>query len=1654
MPRRTVVAALAVALAIPTIAFTAAPAEAATDHVVINEAYLNGGSSGATYTSKYVELYNPSNTAVSVDGWSVQYRSSKGGSGGAAALTGTIPAKGYYVLKGSSNGSAGADWTGAVAPDATTSISWSGSTGTLVLADQSAVLDPGAGSVTNSPHVIDLVGYGSAYTYETSAAPSPSVSTALARTNGADTDNNAVDISAVGSFAPTNSAGQTYGSSDPQPSPDPTPDPTPQPSTTTISDIQGTGASSPLAGQTVTTTGFVTAAYPTGGFKGYVIQSAGSGSALDDSSDAIFVYSSATVAEVSIGDYVQVTGTVSEYNGLTELSVASGNMTKLDAAGQTAPVPAKVTWPATDAAREALEDMLIEPQGDFTVTDTYKTNQYGSVGLASGTTPLMIPTEVGRPGSSAYAATVADNAARGVVLDDGATTNFFTAANQSIPLPYLSLDKPVRVGAAVTFTKPVIVDYRYSAWNFQPVQELTGDNAGSVQPATFANTRSAAPKSVGGRISVSSFNVLNYFTTTGEDANKMGAGCSFYTDRAGEPTTVKSCSGTPAVRGAANAANLARQQAKIVAAINAQAADVLSLEEIENSAIAGKKRDAALATLVDALNSAAGTTRWAYVPSPSSVPSGEDVIRTAFIYNPDKVELVGNSVISTDSAFDKARYPLAQAFRPVGEPSNTFLAITNHFKSKGSCPSSTSDPNADSGDGQGCWNALRTTEAQALVSFANTMKTTANTDKVFLLGDLNSYTKEDPMQVLADAGYVDQGAKTGKYTYSFGSQSGSLDHILANPAADALITGADIWDINSGESVALEYSRYNYNAANLYDESPYRSSDHDPVIVGFAPAAPGPVKTVALLNFNDFHGRIEPTATVQFAGTIEAERTKFGDANTLLLSTGDSIGASLFASATQGDQPTIDVLNALGVKASAVGNHEFDKGFTDLTDRVIGNPKNAQWDYLGANVYAKGTTNPALPEYALYEVNGVTVGVVGVVTDEVKSLVSPGGIATLDFGDEVEAVNRVATQLKDGNDTNGEADVVVAEYHDGANLSAPKTLTEAKADSVDFAKMVDSTNAKVDVIFNGHTHASYAWQDGNRAIVQAASYGTAIGEVVLDVNTTTGDVTTTSAKVIKRTTEAADALSTAYPRAAQVKTITDAALAHAAEVGNQPVGKLSADITTAFTGSYVDGKWVGTKRDDRSKASTLGNLVANSLVESLKDPARGGADIGIMNPGGLRAELTYAQSGTEGDGVITYAEANSVLPFVNNLWTTTLTGAQFKQVLEEQWQPEGSSRAYLQLSLSDNVRYTFDPDAAKGHHITNVWVNDKLVTDADTYRVGSASFLIQGGDNFTTFAQGTNTRDSGLLDYEAWIDYLKAHQPVAPNFAKQGVAFTAATTGTVGESYTMKVSDLNLTSVGSPANTSLEVRVGDTLVTTVPVTNGAAEATITIPNTGAVTLTALPTKTTITVPVTIKPAVEQPAVVTHTTLTLSKRSVRYGTSVTATAAVTGASAGRVVFEVSGRKLTATLRGGMARVTLPNDLPAGKHWVKASFVATDAAAASSARPVKLTVSKAKVTPRNTKLTRTVKAHKAFSFTVATKALGKGVWATGTVKVYLHGHLVATTKLTKADHGSKRITISAAKLRWYGRGSTVTAVAKLAGSKNTTGATLKVVRLHLK
>ncbi|GAA1977855.1 hypothetical protein GCM10009798_43850 [Nocardioides panacihumi] len=626
---------------------------------------------------------------------------------------------------------------------------------------------------------------------------------------------------------------------------------------------------------------------------------------------------------------------------------------------------------------------------------------------------------------------------------------------------------------------------------------------------------------------------------------------------------------------------------------------------------------------------------------------------------------------------------------------------------------------------------------------------------------------------------------------------------------------------------------------------------------------------INLVGINDFHGRIDAN-TVKWAGTVEQTKALRPAADTLFVGAGDLVGASLFASATANDQPTIDVLNELGLQASSVGNHEFDKGWADLRDRIIGPAAtpNAAWEYLGANVYAKGTTTPVLPEFWETDVSGLKVAVIGAVTEETRSLVSPGGITDIDFGPIVPAINRVADELTDGNAANGEADVIVATVHAGAVKGAGSSYEEQVLQNGEFQDMALHLSPKVDAVFQGHTHQLYAWDAPvtggdlpTRPLLQTGNYGDNVGNIQLTVDPATKHVISyTKQNVARVTTPDADLIAR-YPVLSQVKSTVDTAIANAAAVGNQPVGSITADITTALPNPALPPAAGGTgNRDDRANESTLGDLVGNALRDGVPSD-QGHVDLGIVNPGGLRSELLYAGDTTSNpantNGVVTYAEANNVLPFVNNIWLVDLKGSSLKKVLEQQWQPVGSSRPFLALGLSDNVRVTYDPNAPAGSHITSVRIGDAPLDPDATYTVSTFSFLGTGGDNFAAFTEGT-PHDTGLVDRDLWISYLQNHPGLSPDFARQQVGATGlpASVSAKGH-YEFTLSKLDLTSAGSPANTSVSItadrgRGPVVKVGTATVSGGTAAVSIDIPSQvkgGVLTLVAQPSGTTVTIPV-------------------------------------------------------------------------------------------------------------------------------------------------------------------------------------------------------------
>jgi uncharacterized repeat protein (TIGR01451 family) len=559
---------------------------------------------------------------------------------------------------------------------------------------------------------------------------------------------------------------------------------------TPIYTVQGAGLSSPLVGQSVTIEGVVVGDFQAGtqqsGF--YLQDPLGDGNPA--TSDGVFVYAPGSL-NVAIGDVVRVTGTVAEFNDLTELSPVTN--VQLCSSGQPlAPIVLDLPVAATND-QERYEGMYVTIPETLTVDQNFFQGRYGQVTL-SADGRMYNPTN-----GNGFGDTVELNARRMLVLDDGST------AQNPDPVPYIGVDNTLRAGDVITNLTGVI-DYgainsnsAIRHYRLQPIGPVT---------VTRVNTRSAAPDPVGGSIRVASFNVLNYF-------NGNGAG-----------------SGFPTSRGADTLAEFVRQRDKIIPAILALDADVVGLMEIEND-----NGDAttvkALQDLVNGLNAVAGAGTYAFVSEPAP---GSDAIKVAMIYQTARVTPQGatlNHQVTTNPDYNPLfdRPPLAQRFRT--SDGQEFFVIVNHFKSKGSCPASATDVDADYG--QGCWNVKRTAQASNLLTFIAQLQLTD--PDVFVIGDLNAYGAEDPINTLIAGGLVNQALRVpaaDRYSYIFDGQSGYLDHALSTLTLNPQITGVTYWHINADEPSVIDYNT-EFKPQDLYTATPYRASDHDPVLIGFNP---------------------------------------------------------------------------------------------------------------------------------------------------------------------------------------------------------------------------------------------------------------------------------------------------------------------------------------------------------------------------------------------------------------------------------------------------------------------------------------------------------------------------------------------------------------------------------------------------------------------------------------------------------------------------------------------------------------------------------------------------------------------------------------------------------------------------------------------------
>ncbi|MBA4261984.1 MAG: hypothetical protein C0443_08235 [Comamonadaceae bacterium] len=584
---------------------------------------------------------------------------------------------------------------------------------------------------------------------------------------------------------------------------------------TTIPQIQGSGARSPLVGQSVTTRGVVTLRTNNGFFMQDPV-----GDGDISTSDGIFVFtSSAPTASAAVGNEVRVTGTVTEFavgsgaqalaRPVTQLTAPS--VTLLSTGHSVAPTPVFLPE-STEGELERFEGMLVRIEVPLTASQNFFQGRYGQVTLAANGR-LIKPTNIHPAGSPDALALADDNARRRIILDDG------SSLQNPNPTPYIGADNTLRAGDTLAAGLTGVIDHGLATNNSSG---LSDDRIHPVEPVSFSrsNPRTAAPAAVGGELRVGAFNVLNYFTTL-DAAGSTGCFPSF---------TRTDC------RGADSAAEFQRQRNKIIPAILGLNADVVGLMEIENNG------NTAVQDLVSGLNAVAGAGTWATIAVPAS-GTGTDAIRMAMIYKPGRVSLVGGAVSDTHPIHN--RPPLAQTFSaPNGE---RFSVVVNHFKSKGSCPSDAGDPNADQGDGQGCWNALRTEQAQALGSFIASTLVPVDPD-VLIVGDLNAYGKEDPILELASQGFVDQIARfdpVNGYTYVFDGEAGYLDHALASASLSAQITGATAWRINADEPSIIDYNTEFRQPAcatcgpDYYSATVYRSSDHDPVVVGLSLGTPG-----------------------------------------------------------------------------------------------------------------------------------------------------------------------------------------------------------------------------------------------------------------------------------------------------------------------------------------------------------------------------------------------------------------------------------------------------------------------------------------------------------------------------------------------------------------------------------------------------------------------------------------------------------------------------------------------------------------------------------------------------------------------------------------------------------------------------------------------
>ncbi len=505
---------------------------------------------------------------------------------------------------------------------------------------------------------------------------------------------------------------------------------------------------------------------------------------------------------------------------------------------------------------------------------------------------------------------------------------------------------------------------------------------------------------------------------------------------------------------------------------------------------------------------------------------------------------------------------------------------------------------------------------------------------------------------------------------------------------------------------------------------------------------------VQILAINDFHGNLEtgnltiklPNQAQVLAGGVEylashIQKLRATNPNTIVVSAGDTIGASPLLSALFHDEPAIAALDKIGLDLNAVGNHEFDQGALELLRMQnggchpidgcrVGQFSGAKFKFLAANVIDKITGKTFFPAYQIREFDGVKIAFIGMTLEGTSKIVSPSGVAGLDFKNEADTVNALVPELQ----KMGIKAIAVLIHEGGAQLGS---INECENISGAIVGIVKRTNPEVDLFITGHTHQAYTCIIDKRSVTSAASNGRLITDIDLTLDRVTKDITNIKANNIVITHD--------LPKTEDLTNLIAKYQTIAAPLANRVIGNLKSDISRSINGAGE---------------SDLGKLIADAQLAATKSKSTGEAVIAFINSGGIRGDLIPV------DDKITYGQAFSVQPFGNSLVTLTLTGTQIKQLLEQQFDnPMVGQKRILQVS--QGFSYTWSGSSALGNKVSNIKLNNKPINLTQDFRITVNSYLADGGDNFSVFREGRE-RLVGVMDVIALESYLRSPLILSP----------------------------------------------------------------------------------------------------------------------------------------------------------------------------------------------------------------------------------------------------------------------------------------------------